>query len=533
MRKGYLMKSHVALAILGAVFTLAPTLAAAETRMVSTMEELRAAVDSANPGDRIILADGAYRLESRLNIRRPGTATEPIIMEAANRHGAIIESDTLEGFYMDAPHWHLEGLHFKGVCANDSDCEHALHIVGSSDFAVIRHNIFEDFNAQIKANGFLENNVLNAPDDVLVEYNEFFDNDPRAGSNPVTKLNINSGSRWIVRGNFIHDFAKGGGNNISYAAFYKGKSRDGIFERNLVVCSLNHEGNVRIGLSIGGGGTGDQFCVDNTCTPEHTGGIIRNNIIANCSDVGIYVNEGVDTLIEHNTIYNTSGIDIRFEVSTASIRNNIFSGRARERNGGTILVDEGNLAQLNDAAFASMFVDPDALDFTLRDGSMLVDQGVSTATPDDFCGAMRDANKDIGAIEYLLDAPCDTSMLPPQVNVMMPGGDDMGMMPPEDMGTTPMDMGNTPVDMGTTPIADMAGGGTPQQDMGSTGAPDQGSTETDMASTPADMSTGGGKENTAEDEGCMQAAGHRPAHTPLSLLGVLGIVGLAWRRRRR
>jgi parallel beta-helix repeat protein len=243
----------------------------------------------------------------------------------------------------------------------------------------------------------------------------------RDTSNPVTPIDVVGGRRWILRGNFIHDHAKGGGNNVSYAAFLKGNSRDGIMERNLVICELNHTGQVRLGLSLGGGGSGpDKICEDSTCTPEHQNGILRNNIIVNCPlDVGIYLNEAANTKLYHNTLYNTTGIDVRFEASTADVRYNVLDGKIRERNGGTS-TETGNLAQVSDADFKAWFTDPAASDFSLVDGAALVDKGSPLAeVTDDFCTNTReDGAPDLGAVEYNGDGDCPTTtpFVPPVSN---------------------------------------------------------------------------------------------------------------------
>ncbi len=43
---------------------------------------------------------------------------------------------------------------------------------------------------------------------------------------------------------------------------------------------------------------------------------MRNNVIARCDDVGIYVNEGKGSKILHNTLIATTGIDFRCATST-------------------------------------------------------------------------------------------------------------------------------------------------------------------------------------------------------------------------
>jgi hypothetical protein len=56
----------------------------------------------------------------------------------------------------------------------------------------------------------------------------------------------------------------------------------------------------------------------------------------NCTtDVGIYLNRSANTLIHNNLIYNTTGIDVRFPTSSATIYNNIIDGRIKDRDGGS------------------------------------------------------------------------------------------------------------------------------------------------------------------------------------------------------
>jgi len=141
---------------------------------------------------------------------------------------------------------------------------------------------------------------------VLIEYNEFSNSRPRDTGNPVAPIDIVGGKRWVVRGNFIHDHEKGQGDGISYAAFLKGNSRDGLFERNLIVCELLHRGGIRLGLSFGGGGSQpDSICKEGRCSPEHRNGVMRNNVIVNCpADVGIYLDEARDS-----RVYNAGVVD--------------------------------------------------------------------------------------------------------------------------------------------------------------------------------------------------------------------------------
>jgi len=286
--------------------------------------------------------------------------------------------------------------------------------VGKADFTVIRRCRMHEFNAMIKGNGQAvgAGGAYVWPNDVLIEGCELFNNSARNTSNPVTPIDVVGGRRWIVRGNYIHDHAKGGGNNVSYAAFLKGNSRDGLFERNLVICEQLHTGQIRLGLSFGGGGSGpDKICEESTCTPEHQNGVMRNNIIVNCpADVGIYLNEAKNTKIYNNTLYNCTGIDVRFAASDADLRNNLLSGKIRDRDGGSS-TKQNNLESVTASSFKAWFKDPDGSDFSLVNGVTIKNKGVNLSTvKDDFCANLRDdGTHDIGAVEYDGDGPCDTT----------------------------------------------------------------------------------------------------------------------------
>ncbi|MEM9532737.1 MAG: chondroitinase-B domain-containing protein, partial [Pseudomonadota bacterium] len=265
---------------------------------VTTPAELTAAVQNAQPGDVITLAPGTYNVvATRISVNTPGTAVAPITVRAEALGDAQIKWNSagtfVEGFLISAPYWRFENLDIEGICANDTNCEHAFHIVGGAEFTQIVNNRLYGFNAMLKGNQLSGE----FPDDVDVIGNELFNPAPRQTGNPVTPIDIVGGRRWLVQSNFIYDFAKAGGNQISYAAFLKGNSKDGIMERNLVMCERFHTGQIRLGLSFGGGGSGPPgICEENTCTPEHEGGIMRNNLIVNCpADVGIYLNEAASS----------------------------------------------------------------------------------------------------------------------------------------------------------------------------------------------------------------------------------------------
>ncbi|MDQ3369114.1 MAG: PE-PGRS family protein, partial [Myxococcota bacterium] len=415
------------LAVLAVVGGRGPALPAAHagTIAVSTAGELIAAIDAAQPGDVIVLADGTYALTGA-SCDVAGTAAQPIVVRAATPLGARIELDSLEGFRVTAAHWHFEGLDIRGTCAVDASCEHAFHVSGAADGFVLRHSRVMDFNAQLKVNASKIGDVHVAPDRGLVEYNELGDSRPRDTSNPVTKLNIDTGDDWVVRGNYLHDARKLQGDGVSYAAFLKSGGKRGLVERNLVVCATagapGATGGTRIGLSFGGGGTGNEFCAPAfdpavPCSVEHDGGTIRNNIIASCSDVGIYLNRAPGSTILHNTLIGTAGIDFRFATTSGEATGNVLTGMVRTRDGATMTAT-ANQQGVTLAMFEAMYRAPLAGDLVVTgDVSGLLGGAPGRAdVPDDYCGVTRPAGRiALGAIEHALPG-CET-LRPPQGTV--------------------------------------------------------------------------------------------------------------------
>lgn len=312
---------------------------------VSSPDQLRAAIARAEPGDVITLAPGSYRFSGpAIDANRAGRADAPVTVRAAQPGSVRIEFDQVEGFRVSAPYWRFENLSIHGVCAQDGDCEHAFHVVGAARHFAAVNNTIVDFNAHFKINGF----GADFPDDGLVESNTLSNTRARRTANPVTPIDLVAASRWTIRANVIKDFVKAEGNGVSYGAFAKGAGSANVFERNLVWCEDRLRGlpGQRVGLSFGGGGTGHAYCRDRKCITEQEGGIMRANLIASCSDVGIYLNSAAASRIEDNTLVDTIGIDVRFATSSARLEGNLVDGPIRGRDGGLVHAGDNRSAAL-------------------------------------------------------------------------------------------------------------------------------------------------------------------------------------------
>lgn len=197
----------------------------------------------------------------------------------------------------------------------------------------------------------------------------------------------------------------------------KGNARGGVFERNLVICEhrLPADEGIRLGLSFGGGGTAARYCKGQNCSVEFSQGIMRNNIIMNCSrDVGIYLNRAALSEVYHNLLYNSLGIDVRFETSSALITNNIVSGRIKNRNGGSsegaanIVVENCLGAARVSCELAEIYHSPDQADFRLRNLENPIWQTVEQQVQlvEDFCGRPAPEELNPGPIQYANGLDC-------------------------------------------------------------------------------------------------------------------------------
>lgn len=313
--------------------------------MVDNEQDIIRAINTAEPGTEIIIKNGDYYLEQkRINssLSYP-TSKSPVIVRAETAGKVNLELTTLEGFFVNRPNWIITGLRFIGNC--QPHCEHAMHIVGHADNLQVTHNEFVDFNAAIKVNGVNRN----YPDFGKVSHNYFYFTEPSESSSSVTPINLDSGNSWVLSNNIIRDFIKLGGNRVSYGAFIKGGANNGAIENNLIVCNStsNDYGGYQVGVSLGGGGMKRATRRDKS-NFETNLSVVRNNIMMHCNDVGVYINQGKDTIVNNNILYNTSGIDIRFRQSTALVTNNILSGAIRER-------DKGVAEKMNNTVLSKNF----------------------------------------------------------------------------------------------------------------------------------------------------------------------------------
>lgn len=303
-------------------------------RFAANEDDVRAALADAQPGDVITLLPGTYHFSDTLAVRGEGTEEAPITLKAERPGSVLIEFDAREGFAVGQPWWRFENLSIRGVCRDQATCLHAFHVSGNGHHFAAVNNTIRDFNTHLKADG----SGGRFPDRGLVDHNTLANGAPRRTAGVVAPIAIAAASGWTIRGNLIADFVKSGGDRTSYGAFAKGAGAGTTFEDNAVLCEQQLQGapGQRIGLSFGGGGGAKAECRDGRCVTEQDHGMIRDNLIAGCSDAGIYVNSGAETRIVHNTLLDTGGIDVRYPESGADVIGNLVDGTIRARDGARV-----------------------------------------------------------------------------------------------------------------------------------------------------------------------------------------------------
>jgi hypothetical protein len=380
----------------------AAPLAGGAEKLVASAEDAASAIASARPGDVITFLPGVYRFRGRLiGVRQAGSSDRRITVRAERPDTVFLEFGLMEGFAVSAPYWTFENLNIRGVCSNHSNCEHAFHVTGKASHFIARNNRIIDFNAHFKINGSRDG----FPDNGVIEQNSLSNRTVRQTGNAVTPIDLVSASHWVIRRNLISDFAKGGSDQISYGAFAKGGGTDNRFEQNVVFCEYLLRGvpGQRVGISLGGGGTGKQFCRDKRCITEQDNSIIQSNLIAFCSDDGIYINRSAASKVLHNSLIDTGGVSVRFAESSADVQGNLVDGAIRSRDDG-VLRAEDNVETgmvglyLGLHPVRDLYVSAETLNFGWKESPPRTGS-TGGAAPVDLCGTSRPRERAYGAFE--------------------------------------------------------------------------------------------------------------------------------------
>ena len=209
-----------------ACFSLALTASAsAATINVSSISSLQSAINSASPGDTIVMANGSYSISSTLNIARAGNSSSRIVIKSASVSGVTISGSAGISFASPAAYVTFDG--FVLTHAGSINIPSTVHHI-----RVTRCTI--DLNI---ATGGDVSYVNVSGDDVELDRNELKNKNTLGNMIDVTGSGSQVARRLWVHHNYFHDFTSPGGNGAETIRWgLSGLSMsdgDGLCEHNL------------------------------------------------------------------------------------------------------------------------------------------------------------------------------------------------------------------------------------------------------------------------------------------------------------
>jgi hypothetical protein len=360
----------------------------ARSIVVKTVGELERAVRAAREGDEILLADGRYSLQRMIEVSVPNVTIRGQSGDPARvvLHGRGMRNDPVGvGLAAGASGITIADLTIRSVGY------HAVQVRGengASDFTL--HNaVLEDTGQQLLKGSAATTGPRSSHGLVACSEFRYTTSAPSDYTNGVDILRT---SGWVIRDNRFFRI-RGPSYKSGPAILVWRGAEDTIVERNVIVDSFRG-----IALGLDERALGVDY--------DHLRGVIRHNVVLNLNiwaDEAIEANGARSTRIEHNTVVVGGGpswaVAVRFPTASAEIRNNLLSKPLFARDGGVVVVDEGNVV----GARPGWFVDAGRLDFHLSPGGRrALDAGVAIAEiTQDFARAPRTSGKapDAGALE--------------------------------------------------------------------------------------------------------------------------------------
>jgi hypothetical protein len=426
----------VPLIVAALVVVPGPSASAAQIR-VTSLPALQSALDKADPGDTIVLADGSYPAGSTLSIKRSGTGSAPVTIAAEHTGKATITGSKTFAFASGVSNVVLRGFKFRNgaslsVPAGASHnrlTRNDFQLTGdgnwvtvSGDDTVVDRNIFQNRTSQGVFLQILGPSKAMAQR-VHVHHNYFF-NHQFAGSNGGESIRLGlsdhqSYSAHALIENNLFEKADGDSEAISV------KSSDNVVRYNTIRDSLGYivlrhgnrsvvEGNLLFGSGIRFHGN------------DHK---IVGNYVANSGDRAIVFGSGDEAdsgpasklhdrpdrvTVAYNTVLGSKSVidgdGGDFKPKDCVVADNVVKGTAGTLvtlPSGSAVKYEGNITFGGTAGIPSRSVDPKLVKdaaglYRLSSGSPAIDAGVGSypSAAKDFDLQSRSGAFDVGADEY-------------------------------------------------------------------------------------------------------------------------------------
>lgn len=324
---------------------------------VSTEPQLQAAIANIQSGQTIRLAPGTYVLTSTLYINR--SVSDITIRGASNnRHDVVLKGPGMANAnYGSVPHgiWTGGGVTrvtIANLTVRDVYYHNLIFNSGTQQPRVYNVRLLDGGEQLLKSN---PDGTGGGVDGGVVEYS-VFEYTTVARSDYTNGVDVHTGDNWVIRHNLFRRIRASAG-LAGPAILMWNNSQQTLVDGNTFVD--NHR-EISLGLI--------------TRTPnDHTGGIIRNNMIVRSAgaggDVGIAVFDSPGTKVVHNTVWLNgqypNAVEYRFPHTTGTvIANNLTDAAIIARDGATASL-AGNVT----SATAADFVAPVSGDLHLTAGA--------------------------------------------------------------------------------------------------------------------------------------------------------------------
>lgn len=295
------------------------------TVQVNSIEQLKSAIEQAQPGDSIIVARGTYTLDGFINInKKQGTATNPIVIRAEAVAGVTLDGKGSFNITKSA-YIIIQGFKFTGSTArlgSNESYDQALTIKDSNNCRITR-NLFQMKDAG-KAYWTL---ITGTGDDHRIDRNEYRDKPSEGCFIVVYGAPEKMSLRTRIDRNYFHGQTFTGENGGECLRLGDSKRQ-------------NIDAFMKVEYNLFERNTGDVEVISNKTSSN----VIRYNTLR-ANRGSIVLRHGDDNLVEGNFLLDGQN-GIRFYGDKQRIIGNYFSGNDGTAAYSTIAVGNGSQADL-------------------------------------------------------------------------------------------------------------------------------------------------------------------------------------------
>ncbi|MFB4159654.1 bacterial Ig-like domain-containing protein [Geomicrobium sp. JSM 1781026] len=256
------------------------------------------AIDFVSRGQTILLHDGHYIRDEKLNIRKynDGAEGEMKTLKAKKGSHPVIDFNSVsEGAVLSGDYWHIEGIDFARSAGNTKG-----FVIGGSHNIVENSRFYEngDTGLQISRTDPSEDDISMWPSHNLVLNSTSFDNrDPAENNADGFAAKLTSGEGNVFRGAIAH-------NNIDDGFDLYAKVGTGAIGAVVIEDSIAYRNGTLTNGSAGGGDkNGFKLGGEGIYVPH----IIRNSIAFENGSTGFTSNSNPGLIAENNIAFNNEG----------------------------------------------------------------------------------------------------------------------------------------------------------------------------------------------------------------------------------